>query len=85
MKLVKLSFSILERLFIAYPDTEKEWHYDISHCYSLLEDYEKAKEVGLKSENEMWKYRALVIAEYGLGDIEISNNTKLISLIQKST
>lgn len=66
-------FEVIEKMFTAYPEVEKEWYYDISHCYALQKKFKKAKEVALKDENDMWKYRALVIAEYGLGNIKTSN------------
>lgn len=68
-----LSIDIIQRMLIAYPEVEKEFYVDISHCYALQKEFKKAKTVALKEEDDMLKYRALVIAEYGLGRMKISN------------
>lgn len=68
------SITVIQKAIIAYPETEQEFLVQLSHCYLLLGKIKKAKDFALTIEDDMWKYRALTLAEYGLGNTKISDS-----------
>lgn len=67
------AINMIQKFFILYPEGDKELLADLSLYYALQGKFSLAKEEALKIDNEMWKYRAIVIAEYGLGNKVFSN------------
>ncbi|MFK7980451.1 MAG: tetratricopeptide repeat protein, partial [Saprospiraceae bacterium] len=65
--------AMLQKMYVPYPEMEEDYLDILSQYYSLHREFERAKELAVKIKIEKWKYRSLILAEYGLGNKNISN------------